>query len=59
MGAPIEKAFVIINAVIFALAKRTMLVVSIYAEVVIRVAGSLEAGGLPRYPEREINVIKT
>ncbi len=33
---------------------------NIYAEVVTRVAGSLEAGGLPRYPESlvvEINVL--
>ncbi len=35
---------------------------AIYAEVVTRVAGSLEAGGLPVYPESlvvEINVIKS
>jgi hypothetical protein len=33
-----------------------------YAEVVTPVAGSLEAGGLPRYPESlfvEINVMKS
>ncbi len=36
---------------------------SIYAEVVTFVAGSLEAGGLPGYPEVflvvEINVVKS
>jgi hypothetical protein len=31
----------------------------IHAEVVTRVAGSLEAGGLAGYPESEINVWKT
>ncbi len=30
-----------------------------YAEVVAHVAGSLEAGGLPGYPESEINVLKS
>jgi hypothetical protein len=32
---------------------------AIYAEVVTPVAVSLEAGGLPGYPESEINVSKT
>jgi hypothetical protein len=33
--------------------------IDIYAEVVTRVASSLEAGGLPGYPESKINVLKT
>ncbi len=39
-----------------------LLIKNIYAEVVAHVAGSLEAGGLPRYPESlfiEINVVKS
>ncbi len=31
----------------------------IYAEVVTRVAGSLDAGGLPGYPKSKINMLKT
>jgi hypothetical protein len=30
-----------------------------YAEVVTHVAGSIEAGGLPRYPKSEINMMKS
>ncbi len=32
---------------------------NIHAEVVTRVAGSLEAGGMPGYPESKINVMKS
>jgi hypothetical protein len=36
-----------------------LLLMLIHAEVITRVAGNLEAGGLPGYPESEINLLKT